>query len=134
MTIVVGWVPKPEGEAALERAVAEAQLRDEDLVVVNASSGASYADASYATDQQVEDVRKRLADSGVRYDVRQRLRGKQPSEEVVHAAESTQASMIVIGLRHRTSVGKFLMGSSAQEILMHARCPILCVPLRAGTE
>ena len=46
MTIVVGYVPKPEGEAALERAVVEAQLRSEDLVVVNSTSGDAYADAS----------------------------------------------------------------------------------------
>ena len=41
MTIVVGWVPRPEGEAALDRAIAEAALRGETLVVLNASSGAS---------------------------------------------------------------------------------------------
>ena len=45
MTIVVGYVPKPEGEAALERAVAEAQLRSEDLVVVNSTSGDALVDA-----------------------------------------------------------------------------------------
>ena len=57
MTIVVGYVPKPEGEAALERAVDEARLRSEDLVIVNASSGGSYADASYANDEQLQAVR-----------------------------------------------------------------------------
>ncbi|NLT29751.1 MAG: universal stress protein, partial [Propionibacterium sp.] len=33
-TIVVGYVPRPEGKAALERAVEEAQLRGATLVVV----------------------------------------------------------------------------------------------------
>lgn len=128
MTIVVGWVPKPEGRAALDRAIEEARLRDERLVVVNASSGGAYADASYATEAQLAEVRATLAASGVRYDVRQHLRGKQPSQEVVEAAEEAAASLVVIGLRHRTAVGKFLLGSSAQEILMGVACPVLCVP------
>lgn len=128
MTIVVGWVPKPEGDAALDRALAEARVWGEDVLVVNASSGASYADPGYATSAQLSDLHERLANSGVDHSVRQELRGRQPSAEVVAAAEESAASMVVIGLRHRSSVGKFLLGSSAQEILMSVTCPVLCVP------
>lgn len=128
MTILVGWVPKPEGEAALDRAVLEARLRDEDLVVLNTSSGASYADASWATDEQTQAAKERLDASGVRYDLRHTQRGKQPVDEVLDAAEEVGASLLVIGLRRRTAVGKFLLGSTAQQILMGATCPVLCVP------
>src|SRR6478609_6418569 len=38
-TVVVGYVPKPEGHAAVRAAVAEAQLRDADLVVVSSHRG-----------------------------------------------------------------------------------------------
>jgi nucleotide-binding universal stress UspA family protein len=38
-----------------------------------------------------------------------------------------QVSMLVIGLRRRTAVGKLIMGSMAQEILMSISCPILAV-------
>ncbi len=34
-TIVLGYVPKPEGEAALVRAIAESKLRGASLIVVN---------------------------------------------------------------------------------------------------
>ena len=132
MTIVVGWVPKPEGEAALDRALAEARVWGEDVLVVNASSGNSYADPSYATSEQLSALRERLESSGVQHAVRQELRGRQPSDEVVAAADEAGASLVVIGLRHRSSVGKFLLGSSALEILMGVRCPVLCVPAGDG--
>ena len=128
MTILVGWVPKPEGEAALERAVLEARLRDEDLVVLNTSGGDSYIDASWASDEQLRAAEERLEASGVSYDLRHVHRGKQPVDEVLDAAEEVGASLLVIGLRHRTAVGKFLLGSTAQQILLGARCPVLCVP------
>ena len=128
MTIVVAWVPRPEGDAALERGLAEAQVWGEDVLVVNASSGNSYVDPRYATTAQLSELHDRLARSGVEHEVRQELRGRQPSDEIVAAAEESDALMVVIGLRHRSSVGKFLLGSSAQEILMGVRCPVLCVP------
>ena len=128
MTILVGWVPKPEGEAALERAVFEAELRGEDLVVLNTSSGTSYADASYATDEQLQGVKERLDAAGVTYDLRHAIQGKQPADEFLHVAEEVGASLLVIGLRHRTAVGKFLLGSTAQQVLLGAHCPVLAVP------
>ncbi|WP_423300145.1 universal stress protein, partial [Glutamicibacter nicotianae] len=36
-------------------------------------------------------------------------------------------SLIVIGLRQRTQVGKFIMGSNAQRILLQAQHPVLAV-------
>lgn len=127
MTIVVGYVPKPEGEAALERAVEEARLRGEDLVVVNSSSGGSYADASYATDEQLDAVRQRVAEGDVRFELVHAVVGREPADHVVEVAEKVSASLLVIGLRRRTSVGKFLLGSSASMILMQAPCPVLAV-------
>jgi len=132
VTIVVGYVPKPEGEAALERAVDEARLRGEDLVVVNSSSGGSYADASWATDEQLAAVRERVEAAGVRYELVHSVVGREPADHVVEVTQKAEASLLVIGLRRRTSVGKFLMGSSASMILMHAPCPVLAVKAPGG--
>ena len=132
MTIVVGYVPKPEGEAALERAVDEACLRSEDLVIVNASSGGSYADAGYANDEQLQAVRDRVDKAGVRYELVHSVVGREPADHIVEVAQKGEASLLVIGLRRRTSVGKFLLGSSASMILMHAPCPVLAVKAPGG--
>ena len=127
MTIVVGYVPKPEGRAALDRAIAEAKLRSARLVVINTSRGDSYVDSGYASVQEIELLKSRLADAAVDHEVRQLVRGHEPAEEVVSLAEEVGAELVVIGLRHRTAVGKFLLGSTAQRILLDAPCPVLAV-------
>ena len=127
MVIVVGYVPKPEGRAALDRAVEEAKLRGGRLVVVNASRGDALVEAGYAGVQEIELVKSRLAESGVEFELRQLVRGHEPADEVVDLAEELGAELVVIGMRHRSAVGKFLLGSTAQRILMDARCPVLAV-------
>ena len=127
MIIVVGYVPKPEGRAALDRGIEEALLRGGRLIVINASRGDSYVDAGYAPAQEIELVKSQLVESGVEHEFRQLVRGNEPAEEVVEIADSVGAQLIVIGMRHRTAVGKFLLGSTAQRILMDASCPVLTV-------
>src|SRR5690349_17223080 len=128
-TVVVGYVPKAEGEAALHRAVAEAKLRGSKLVVVNSNRGGSDfdADASTQADRQMEAVRRQLDQSGVSFEVRQLVRGLEPAEDLISIAESSDAELIVIGLRRRSPVGKLILGSNAQRILLDAHCPVLAV-------
>ena len=61
-TIVVGYVPKPEGHAALRRAAEEARLRDARLVVVNSHRGGREFDSGDALESQedLEAIRSEL--------------------------------------------------------------------------
>ena len=56
-------------------------------------------------------------------EIRHLVRGKEPAEDLIEAAESSHAELIVIGLRRRTPVGKLILGSNAQRILLDATCP-----------
>lgn len=128
-TIVVGYVPKPEGKAALRRAAEEARLRDSRLVVVNSHRGGREFDSEDAldTEAQLEEVRKELRDAGVEHEVRQLVRGMDPAEDLVNVANEVNAEFIVIGLRRRSPVGKLILGSNAQRVLLDAPCPVLAV-------
>ncbi len=44
-------------------------------------------------------------------------------------ASERDAEMIVIGIRNRSRVGKLILGSTAQEILLGSPCPVLGVPV-----
>jgi nucleotide-binding universal stress UspA family protein len=127
MSVVVGYVPRGEGEAALTHAVAEARSRQTRLVVVNTSRGDALVDQRFADEQQLAALQQRLADTGVPHQVVQTMRGREASEEILGAAREHRAELVVIGLRHRSPVGKLLMGSTAQKVLLEAACPVLAV-------
>ncbi|WP_110181536.1 universal stress protein [Nocardioides solisilvae] len=128
-TVVVGYVAKPEGEAALAKAIEEARLRNAKLVVVNSHRGGAEYDGEVAqrTAREIESVQQRLDEAGIDYDVRQMVRGFEPSEDLISLAEANGAELIVIGLRKRTPVGKLILGSNAQRILLDAHCPVMAV-------
>jgi nucleotide-binding universal stress UspA family protein len=128
-TVVVGYVPKPEGEAAVTAAIAEAKLRGSTLVVVNSHRGGESFDGarSAKADAELDAVRRRIEEAGVEVEVRQLVRGAEPAEDLIGVAESSDAELIVIGLRRRTPVGKLILGSNAQRILLDAHCPVLAV-------
>jgi len=128
-TVVVGYVPKPEGEAALEKAAQEAELRGLKLVVVRSHRGGPDYDEKAATEQDaaLEDVRRRLDARGVPYVIRQLVRGFDPADDLISIAEANGAELLVIGLRRRSPVGKLILGSNAQRILLDSHCPVLAV-------
>ena len=129
MTIVVGYVPRSEGRAALRRAAEEARLRSTRLVVVNSNRGGSGLDDQEAIQHEKElaDVRAALDAEGIDNEVRQLVRGMDPADDLIAVANETGADFIVIGLRRRTPVGKLILGSNAQRILLEAPCPVLAV-------
>ncbi len=114
--IVVGYSSKPEGRAALKRALAEAELRSADVVVVHTS-----------TDAEVAALRAELVTSGVAFEIKEAADSLDPAEELIATAEDRDAEFIVIGLRRRSPVGKLLLGSNAQRVLLDAACPVLAV-------
>lgn len=146
MTILVSYVPRPEGRAALAQGIELAKRLSEDLLVVNIAAGAKSPipglfevtaismktdanadDESVVSEADVRQVERELAASGVTAEFRQFSRGKTPIEELEDLVSSRRITMLVIGLRQRSRVGKLFLGSMAQEILISLSCPILTV-------
>ena len=127
MTILVAYVPRPEGEAALEKGIEVAKRRKERLVVVNASVGGKQVDPSMAEVRDVERVEALLAESGLDAEFKQFVRGQNAVAEIEALVVSLQASVLIIGLRKRSAVGKLILGSVAQELLLSVPCPVLAV-------
>lgn len=127
MTILVAYVARPEGQAALDKAIEIATRRGERLVVVNAGPGGRSEDPSVVNGYEVERVEERLAALPIQAEFKQFVRGRGAVEEIDELVAQLQVSVLVIGLRKRSPVGKLLMGSMAQEILLTVDCPVLAV-------
>jgi nucleotide-binding universal stress UspA family protein len=95
--------------------------------------GDKYAalDAAQLMEEASRAARKQMcsiaATSNVRYSVRV-IHGS-PAIEICHAANE-DVDLIVISTHGRTGIGHVLIGSTAEHVVRHARCPVLVIPAR----
>jgi nucleotide-binding universal stress UspA family protein len=101
--------------------LSEAKLRGAALVVVDTSP-----------EVETDNLAAELGASGVSYEIRTPADVHDSAEELIRIAETTAADFIVIGLRRRSPVGKLLLGSNAQRVLLDAACPVLAVKAEPG--
>jgi len=127
MSVLVGYVPTPVGETAAQAAIVEAKLRGAKLFIVNSVREGALVDKSVATDEDLARLTADAAAAGVDASVLNSTHSDDLAEEVLALAEAHDVSLIVIGLRQRSQVGKFIMGSHAQRILLQADRPVLAV-------
>ena len=134
MKILVGYVPTPEGEAALEAAGAEAVLRGASILLLNTSRGDAFADARYANSAELAAAEAKLREQGVEVTIQQALGGGDVAGELLKAASEQEVGLIVLGLRRRSPVGKLILGSTAQRVLLEAPVPVLAVKVTSSHD
>lgn len=127
MTVLVAYVPRPEGQAALDKGIEIATKNNEQLVVVNAGPGGRSDDPNVVSGYEVERVEERLATLPIKAEFKVFVRGNSAIEEIEEMVQLLQVTVLVIGLRKRNPVGKLLLGSMAQDILLNVPCPVLAV-------
>jgi nucleotide-binding universal stress UspA family protein len=127
VTVTLAYVFTPEGDAALAAALEEAQRRSTDVIVVNVTRPATGEASPYSEEQELDAVQARMAEAGVASEVRELPAGTDPVDAIIEAAQDTGSELVVIGLRRRTALGKLVLGSTAQRLLLGLDCPVLAV-------
>lgn len=125
MSVVVAHLSTPEGREALDSAATEAVRRGTDLVVVVTEASVSTPELVAAHEDDLRRVEAHLEGTGTT--LRREQGSSDLADDLVGAAERWSADLIVIGLRRRSPVGKLILGSNAQRILLDAPCPVLAV-------
>lgn len=144
--LLLTYEPTAEGRAALDATRSEAQLRGASVLAARHVKLSGHASAlpqdamqpSPETDtpsgqevaklrEELEAVAQDLRSSGIACDALLLTHPGDPSEALLQLADDENVGLIVIGMRRRSPVGKLVMGSVAQDILLKANCPVLSV-------
>ena len=127
MTIVIGYVPTPVGDAALDAGLAEALAHHDDVVILNSPRRRSTVDGDLVDETAANELVARAERAGVSAVIDHADHGADLVETFRAVVERTSARMVVLGVRRRSPVGKLVMGSDAQRLLLELDVPILAV-------
>ena len=121
MSVMVAVSDSPEGTTALYAAADEAQRLDTDLLVVN------LALHPVEVDQLPTEVKVRVLERRGKDD-------RDPVDAVLDEIGQHGASRLVIGVKRRSPVGKAILGSVSQRLLLESPVPVLAVKLGSGVD
>jgi nucleotide-binding universal stress UspA family protein len=137
MDILVGYSSDAEGAAALDHAVREAHVHDATVHLLRVIREPSTANAQQMeqwrqlrdeTGQELDELSAKLKGEGLRVQVHATPSvGRSASDVLLETAETVDADLIVIGIRRRSRVGKLVLGSNAQDVLLGTPRPVLTV-------
>ena len=129
MKILVGYDGSNAGEAAVALAADHAAAFDAEVHIVTS--------LSKGTERQQREIRAGEDDlarmsalcekKGVACNTHLLIRGLSSGEDLVQFADENNVDEIVVGVKRRSKVGKLLMGSTAQYVILKARCPVVTV-------
>ena len=129
MKILIGYDGSNSAKDALILAKDHAKAFNADVVVITSMVEVNYA--QYEDVQQaelgLEYAKTLLEEDNIHCETHLLIRGNSPGEELVQLAEDNQFNEIIVGVRRRSKVGKLLMGSTAQYVILNAPCPVVTI-------
>jgi nucleotide-binding universal stress UspA family protein len=128
VTVAVAHQVSPTSRTALTQAVREATYRATDLAVLHVVESID-PDRQEAYRLGVSDEIEKVvgADPGVPWQLHLATAGPDVAGALLELVGKVDADLLVIGARHRSPVGKALMGSITQTLILEADLPVLVV-------
>ena len=129
MKFLVSYNGTKESRAALDLARIHAKIFNAQLMVVSSSEGGKGEKVEEINRimQDLENIQKEIAEDGVECQVEQLARGLMPGEDIVLFAEENDMDQIYVGIRKKSRTSKLILGSTAQYIILKAKCPVISV-------
>jgi nucleotide-binding universal stress UspA family protein len=128
MKILVGY----DGSDAAKRAVRLAQehakaFGAEVIHVLHAKVTDLPAKKHKLDQQEMDELRRSVETEGFRCETHLVICNMEPGPYLVEFARRQAIDEIVIGVRMRSKVGKLILGSTAQHVILEAPCPVVSV-------
>ena len=129
MSVAVAHQVSPTGQIALREAAREASLRGTNLGVIHVVESLDHDIAEahrLGVSDQVERVLAESQFGELVWDLHLST-GEDVAETILDETRKVGAELLVIGARRRSPVGKFLLGSVTQTIILEADVPVVVV-------
>jgi nucleotide-binding universal stress UspA family protein len=132
VTVALAHQATPTGHLALTQAGREAVMRDTPLVVIHVVAAIDLDNTEAFTGGITDEISTVVAEAGLD-DLTWRLELTTAKDDagvpdaVLAVVDRSDAELLVIGARRRSPVGKFLLGSATQSMILHADVPVLVV-------
>ena len=129
MEIMVGYDNSRVAKDALDIAIHRAQALDARVhIVTSRTSGIDIPKKEIERiEKKLEYVESLFKEKNISCKTHLLVRGLQAGEDLVKFAKDTGIDEIVIGIKRRSRVGKFMFGSTAQYVILKATCPVLTI-------
>ena len=128
MKLIVGYKHGTnQAENLLELALKRAQLFNATVLIVTVMSEGMEKDQDLITEAEaaLEKAKTHFDRKDIPCETHLLIRGIDSGDDLVNFAKETQADEIIIGVKNRTKVGKLLLGSTAQAVVLNAPCPVV---------
>ena len=130
MKFLVCYDETNEAKKALKVAREHAKIWKAELEVVNTITRVEplkYSKVKKMEEKMEGEVKEILEGDDPPYEVQLLLTDLTPGEQLVKYAEDQKMDQIFLGSVKKSKVGKFLFGSTAQYVILHAPCPVVTV-------
>ena len=130
MKILVGY----NGSDACKKALALAkrhaavwQGRIEVVQAITRKESLSYEKIENAEQQLAQQVKHLLDGKRCSFEATLLVSTQSPGEQIINFAQMIHADEIIIGSKKRSKIGKFVLGSTTQFVVLNAPCPVVVV-------
>lgn len=130
MKILVGYKGDNIDKALMDIAIKHAKAFEGEILIVTSMIDGDKTSNIAEAEKSLERTKNHFNDFGVKSETHLLIRGLSAGEDLVQFAKEKGVDEIIIGVRSRSNVGKLVFGSTAQFVILEARCPVLTVKVK----
>jgi nucleotide-binding universal stress UspA family protein len=129
MRILVGYDGSTSAKEALKLARKHALAFKSSVDIVTSMEKGTEHEQQAIEDAErgLEWAKTMFTDKGLDCRTHLLIRGLAPGEDILEFAKESNVDEIIVGVKRRSKVGKLLMGSTAQYVILQAPCPVVTV-------
>jgi nucleotide-binding universal stress UspA family protein len=132
MKILVGFDGSNTAKEAIAYAKVQARAFNAKIIVVTCVVQSHEVktkdmDRMADADAALARIQEALEKDGISSETRLLVGDESTGEDLVRFAAEIEADAIVVGIRRRSKIGKLLLGSTAQYVILEAPCPVITV-------